>query len=449
MTPDRRILAKFGGSSLADAAQFQKVKAIVAADPARRFVVVSAPGKRNKRDEKITDLLYLCHRLQREGSDFSAPFDKIRQRYLDIERTLGLGTHIAAELDVVQQALTRGASVEYIASRGEYLCALLMADYLGRPFVDASRVIRFCDGRYSDLMTMELRDVVRGMERAVIPGFYGATENGSIVTFSRGGSDITGSVMARAAEVDLYENWTDVDGFLMADPRIVDNPPPMPYVTYCELRELSYMGASVLHEESIFPVRQARIPIHVKNTNAPDAPGTLIIPDSRLLDIPRRGTLTGIAGRRGFTAVTLTRDNLHAQQGFVYRLLGILDRYHVSVESMPSGIDSVTAVMDDRALCGVMDDIYHDIRTELAPDSMQVQSCLALISIVGKGMQRTSGAAATVFAALRDAGVSVRVIDQGALEMSIIIGVEQRDFELAIRAVYGAFMEHSGGHSPH
>lgn len=441
MSEYQSILCKFGGSSLADAAQFRKVKAIVASDAARRYVVVSAPGKRQDGDDKITDLLYACHRQQSEGRDFSAAFAKVRDRYLSIERELALATDIGAELDVIEQAIARGAGADYIASRGEFLCALLMAAYLELPFVDAAAVIRFSDGKYDDARTMERRELVAALPGAVVPGFYGATENGAIVTFPRGGSDITGSVIAKACAVDVYENWTDVNGFLMADPRIVESPRTMEYVTYCELRELSYMGASVLHEESIFPVRQARIPIHVCNTNDPAAPGTWIVSDGDLGRIPPRRTLTGISGRRGFTAITLSRDNLHAQPGYLYRLLGILHRHGVSVDSIPSGIDTISLVVDDRQLHGKMDGIYHDIRVECAPDSVQIASCLALISIVGKGMQRLCGTAARVFDALHRANISARLIDQGTLEMNIIIGVEQRDFENAIRVIYAAFMD--------
>ncbi len=441
MNPTEKKLCKFGGSSLADAVQFRKVKAIVAADPARRYIVVSAPGKRHSGDDKITDLLYACHRLRHDGRDFSDPFSKIRTRYLEIEAALSLPANMEQELDVIEQAIARGASADYIASRGEYLCALLMAAYLGFPFVDAAGVIRFTDGKYDDERTMERRELVAALDRAVVPGFYGATQNGAIVTFPRGGSDITGSVIAKVCAVDVYENWTDVNGFLMADPRIVDDPRTMEYVTYCELRELSYMGASVLHEESIFPVRKARIPIHVCNTNDPSAPGTWIVSDGDLGRIPPRRTLTGISGRKGFTAITLSRDNMHAQAGYLYKLLGILHRYGVAVDSIPSGIDSVSLVIDDRELKGVMDSIYHDIRVECAPDSVQIASCLALISIVGKGMQRLCGTAARVFDALHRANISARLIDQGTLEMNIIIGVEQRDFENAIRVIYAAFMD--------
>ena len=341
-------MTKFGGSSMADAAQFRKVKAIVEADPARQFVVPSAPGKRFPGDDKVTDLLYLCYAQQAEGVPFDDTFDRIAARYLEIERALGLSTNIAAELNAIRKNLENGASEDYLASRGEYLNALLLADFLGFEFLDAAELICFhSDGTYDDETTQKWTQRLEGRRNLVIPGFYGRKRDGSIKTFSRGGSDITGAIVARAVHADVYENWTDVSGFLMADPRIVKDPKVIRTVTYSELRELSYMGATVLHEDSIFPVRKAHIPINVRNTNAPDEPGTMVVPDSYLQYYRREGILTGVAGRRGFTVITVFKDNMHNEIGFGYRLLRVLDRYNISFEHVPSGIDTMSLVVAD------------------------------------------------------------------------------------------------------
>lgn len=436
--------AKFGGSSLSDAGQFQKVAAIVRADKDRRFIVVSAPGKRFSGDEKITDLLYQSVGLASLREDFSAPFGRIRDRFLSIERELGLGeAHMGPALDEIEAALRSGrATRDFVASRGEYLCARLMAAYLGVPMVDAAVFIRFDESGKLDMEATELAGAfLKEMPMAVIPGFYGAMPDGSVRTFSRGGSDITGSIVARLVGASEYENWTDVDGFMMADPRIVPEARIMHAVSYTELRELSYMGASVLHEESIFPVRQARIPIHVRNTNRPEAGGTWIVNEGALMKEHRHGIVAGIAGRRGFTMITLTKDNLHKQPGFAYTLLKILDRHNVTAESMPSGIDNLTVILNDTDIKGKMDRIYHEIRTELKPDTVEIASSIALIATVGHGMARTLGVAARLFTALHEAGVSSRIIDQSPKEMNLIVGVDQRDFENAVRAIYRAFCE--------
>ena len=436
--------AKFGGSSLSDAGQFQKVAAIVRGDPARRFVVVSAPGKRFSGDDKITDLLYRCAALAGRREDFSAPFGQIRDRYLSIERDLGLEqAHMGPALDEIEAALRTGrASRDFVASRGEYLCARLMAAYLGVPMVDAAELICFEPDGSLDMGATERRSAfLQDMPMAVIPGFYGAMPDGSVRTFSRGGSDITGAIVARVVHATEYENWTDVDGFMMADPRIVPEARVMHAVSYEELRELSYMGASVLHEESIFPVREARIPIRVRNTNRPEAGGTWIVNEGTLMKEHRHGIVAGIAGRRGFTMITLTKDNLHKQPGFAYTLLKILDRHDIVVESMPSGIDNLTVILNDTDIRGKMDQIYHEIRTELKPDTVEIASSIALIATVGHGMARTLGVAARLFTALSAAGISSRIIDQSPKEMNLIVGVDQRDFENAVRAIYRAFCE--------
>ena len=435
---------KFGGSSLSDAGQFKKVAAIVRSDPERRFVVVSAPGKRFSGDEKITDLLYRCADLASQREDFSAPFALIRDRYLAIEKDLGLiAAHMGPALDEIEKALASGlVTRDFVASRGEYLCARLMGAYLGVPMVDAAQLIRFReDGELDMDATMLYCAPLKDLPIAVIPGFYGAMPGGTVRTFSRGGSDITGAIIARAVGADVYENWTDVDGFMMADPRIVPEARIMHAVSYEELRELSYMGASVLHEESIFPVREARIPIHVRNTNRPEGGGTWIVNEGTLIKEHRHGIVAGISGRKGFTMITLTKDNLHKQVGFGYNLLKILDRHDISFESMPCGIDNLTIILNDADIKGKMDVLYHEIRTELKPDTVEIASSIALIATVGRGMARTVGVAARLFTALSNAGISSRIIDQSPKEMNLMVGVDQRDFEGAVRAIYRAFCE--------
>ena len=435
---------KFGGSSLSDAGQFKKVAAIVRSDPERRFVVVSAPGKRFSGDEKITDLLYRCADLASQREDFSAPFALIRDRYLAIEKDLGLiAAHMGPALDEIEKALASGlVTRDFVASRGEYLCARLMGAYLGVPMVDAAQLIRFReDGELDMDATMLYCAPLKDLPIAVIPGFYGAMPGGTVRTFSRGGSDITGAIIARAVGADVYENWTDVDGFMMADPRIVPEARVMHAVSYEELRELSYMGASVLHEESIFPVREARIPIHVRNTNRPEGGGTWIVNEGTLSKEHRHGIVAGISGRKGFTMITLTKDNLHKQVGFGYNLLKILDRHGISFESMPCGIDNLTIILNDADIKGKMDVLYHEIRTELKPDTVEIASSIALIATVGRGMARTVGVAARLFTALSEAGISSRIIDQSPKEMNLMVGVDQRDFEGAVRAIYRAFCE--------
>ena len=431
---------KFGGSSLASAEQFRKVKAIIERDAARRYVVVSAPGKRFKGDDKITDLLYRCQALRAKGEPFDAEFSKIADRFTGIRDGLGLDVCIEAELDEIRSRIEAGTTPDFAASRGEYLNGKLLSAYLGYDFPDAAEFIRFRDdGTFDDDATMLRAGVLTAHEKAVIPGFYGRTRSGAIHTFSRGGSDITGAIVAKLTESDVYENWTDVSGFLMTDPRIVPDAKVIETVTYSELRELSYMGATVLHEDSIFPVRKARIPIHVLNTNDPEAKGTMIVPDSMATDKEHMRPITGIAGRRGYTVITLTKDNLHNDLGFSYRLMGILAKNGISAERMPSGIDTISLVIDDKRLTGKMDRLYHDMMVECSPDTVEIASCIALIASVGIGMVRNPGVAAKLFKSLADADVNTRLIDQDSNEMNIIIGVEQRDFERAVEAIYRAF----------
>ena len=433
-------VTKFGGSSLAEAACFQKVKEIVLADPTRKFVVPSAPGKRYPGDEKITDLLYLCYAKASQGIEFDKTFAEIADRYLGIERELGLNTHIGEELTAIQRNIENGASEDYAASRGEYLNGLLLADYLGFTFCDPAELICFhSDGTYDDETTSKWTQNLMKQKNLVIPGFYGRKRDGSIKTFSRGGSDITGAIVARAVQADVYENWTDVSGFLMADPRIVDNPKAIEIVTYSELRELSYMGATVLHEDSIFPVRRAHIPINVRNTNRPEDEGTMVIPDSYLKYYKREGLLTGVAGRTGFTVITVYKDNMHNEVGFGYRLLRVLDRHNISFEHIPSGIDTMSLVISDERLKDNLEAVLREIQQECSPQSIELHSNMALVATVGKGMIRSLGVAARLFNALCEAGINVRMIDQGSSEMNIIVGVENDDLHNAVRAIYKAF----------
>ncbi len=433
-------VVKFGGSSLASAESFRKVKDIVLADKSRKYVIPSAPGKRFPGDEKVTDLLYLCYAQQSSGLSIDDTFAQITERYISIESGLELDAQIAFELSAIQKNILNGASEDYIASRGEYLNGLLLSAYLGFDFLDAAELICFhSDGTYDDETTQKWTQQLSGMSRVVIPGFYGRKRDGSIKTFSRGGSDITGAIIARAAQADVYENWTDVSGFLMADPRIVDNPKAIHIVTYSELRELSYMGATVLHEDSIFPVRRAQIPINVRNTNAPDDEGTMVIPDGYLKYYKRDGILTGVAGRTGFTVITVYKDNMHNEVGFGYRLLRVLDRYNISFEHVPSGIDTMSLVVSDAKLKEHLESVLREIQRDCTPQSIELHSNMALVATVGKGMVRSRGVAAKLFAALSEAGVNVRMIDQGSSEMNIIVGVENDDFQTAVRAIYAAF----------
>jgi aspartate kinase len=431
---------KFGGTSLCNAENFTKVKNIILADKARKYVVPSAPGKRFPGDEKITDLLYLCYAKNSNGLSFDDTFEQITERYVGIEQELGLKTNIASELSAIKKNILSGASEDYIASRGEYLSGLLLADYLGFDFYDAAELISFhADGTYDDETTQKWTQKLADTQNVVIPGFYGRKRDGSIKTFSRGGSDITGAIVARATQADVYENWTDVSGFLMADPRIVENPKVISVVTYSELRELSYMGATVLHEDSIFPVRRAQIPINVRNTNSPEDEGTMVIPDAFLKYYKREGVLTGVAGRKGFTVITVYKDNMHNEVGFGYRMLRVLDRYNISFEHIPSGIDTMSLVISDSKLKEHLEQVLREIQRDCEPQSIEVYSNMALVATVGKGMIRSLGVAARLFGALYEAGVNVRMIDQGSSEMNIIVGIENDDLDTAVKAIYRAF----------
>ncbi len=429
------ITVKFGGSSLADAGQFRKVAEIILADPLRRFVVVSAPGRRYQDDVKVTDLLYQAHDAVGTPA-FSGIIAQIAERYAEIARELGL----TVELDFPQiaEAIGNGASADYCASRGEYLNARLMAAYLERPFLDAADYIFFrADGTLDARRTNEaLHAALAELDGAVIPGFYGANPDGTIRTFSRGGSDITGALVARAAESLCYENWTDVSGILAADPRVVPEAKPIERITYRELRELAYMGASVLHEDAIFPVRKAGIPIRIRNTNHPDAPGTMILKDAADLEAP---PVTGIAGKKDFSIIRIEKAQMNEAAGFIHRVLLPFHRRGLNIEHMPSGIDTISVVLPTAQLRDCRAELLADIRDEVDPDMILVENDLAMIAVVGRGMVRRKGIAAKLFTALAQAGVNIRMIDQGSDELNIIVGVDSADYLCAVQALYHAF----------
>jgi aspartate kinase len=433
------IVTKFGGSSLADANQFKKVKDIILSNDARRYVVPSAPGKRNSKDSKITDLLYLCHAHVSTGISFDEVFNHIRDRYLGIVNDLNLGFDISNHLDIVKQDLENGASSDYAASRGEYLNGLILANYLGFEFIDAKDVMIFtADGSLdSDATDSALKSKLSTTPKAVIPGFYGADKEGNIITFSRGGSDVTGALVAAGIDADLYENWTDVSGFLMADPRIVQNPKPISKITYSELRELSYMGASVLHEDAIFPVREIGIPINIKNTNKPEDDGTFIVKDTDISSKPT--AITGIAGKKDFTVISIAKASMNSELGFCRKLLSILEQHNISFENMPSGIDTVCLVISDSQLKNKKEVVIEEIKRTCNPDSIEVHPNLAMIATVGRGMAKQRGTAAKIFTALSNAEINIRMIDQGSSEMNILVGIENDNFEKGIAAIYNAF----------
>ena len=433
-------VVKFGGSSLASAEQFKKVGDIIRADESRKFVVPSAPGKRFSDDIKVTDMRYGCYALAEAGKDFTKELKAIKTRYEEIIKGLGLKLSLDEEFKTVEKNFKEKAGSDYAASRGEYLNGIIMADYLGYNFIDSAEVIFFDkEGNFDAEKTHKvLSERLAKENRAVIPGFYGANPDGSVRTFSRGGSDVTGSIVAKAAKVDLYENWTDVSGFLVADPRIIKHPKVIKVITYKELRELAYMGASVLHEDAIFPVRQAGIPINIRNTNAPEDPGTMIVKST--CHTPEY-VITGIAGTKGFVAVNIEKDMMNSEIGFGRKVLGVFEKNGVSFEHMPSGIDTMTIFVDQAEFEGKEQHILAGIDREVEPDSVDLESDLALIAVVGRGMKVTRGTAGRIFSALAHAKVNVKMIDQGSSELNIIIGVSNCDFEAAIKAIYDTFVQ--------
>lgn len=434
---------KFGGSSMADAVQFAKVKAIVEADPARRVVVVSAAGKRFKNDHKLTDLLYLCHAHLQYGVACDSIFDMIAQRYLDIRDQLGLKTDLEGEFDVLRARMDRGISQEELVSRGEYFAARLMADYLGFAFVDAASWLKFnLDGTVNEEESYESLRVAASGRQVVIPGFYGVMPDGTIRTFTRGGSDITGALAAAALDADVYENWTDVSGFLMADPKIVDDPQPIERITYAELRELSYIGAQVLHEGTIFPVRQKNIPLNIRNTNQPDHPGTMIREsfDEQPEAMGNR-FITGIAGRKNFTCISVTKTGMSSEIGVLRQMLEILEKYGVSVEYIPSGIDHVSLVVASDKVKSCLYQMVGELQKEIKPDKIHVLENMAIVAAVGRKMAFKPGISGKIFATLGENGINIRMITQGPEELNIIVGVDNKDFASAIRVLYNSFVK--------
>lgn len=436
-----RVVAKFGGSSLSDAGQFAKVKHILSLDARRVFVVPSAPGRRFEGDEKVTDLLYRSYRLKKEGKDFSPAFNAIRERYLSIASELSLKLDVGAQLDEIARMIDQGASEDYCASRGEYLNGLLLADYLGFHFLDPKDVIFFTkDGVFDSEKTNDtLSTVLEKLDNAVIPGFYGSLPDGSIHTFSRGGSDVSGAIVARAAYADIYENWTDVSGFLMTDPRIVKGACPIENITYQELRELSYMGAMVLHEDSVFPVHRAGIPTNIRNTNHPEDRGTMVTHGGAQGQNPY--VITGIAGRKGFSVISVEKAMMNSEKGFGRRVLQAIEESGLSFEHLPTGIDTMCVVVSAKELKPVQDEVVRRIVDLTEPDTVTVHDDMGLIATVGRGMIHNCGTAARLFTALSAAKVNVRMIDQGSSELSILTGVDGPDFETAIRAIYHEFVK--------
>lgn len=432
-------VVKFGGSSLASAEQFKKVGAIIRADGTRRYVVPSAPGKRFSEDTKVTDLLYACYRAANEEI-FQKVLAEIKSRYQEIIDGLELSLSLEEDFKILEDNFRKQIGEEYAASRGEYLNGKIMAAYLGYTFVDPAEMIRFDGNGQFDaeiteaLVAKRLKDVTE----AVVPGFYGAKENGEIKTFSRGGSDITGSIIAGALDVELYENWTDVSGVMVTDPRIIPNPKSIDTITYRELRELSYMGATVLHEDAIFPVRKAGIPINIKNTNAPEEDGTMIVEDT--CKKPPY-TITGIAGKKGFCSLFIEKSMMNAEIGFGRKVLQVLEEQGISFEHIPSGIDTMTIYIHQDEFAEKEQQVISGIHRAVNPDYMELETDFALIAIVGRGMRSNRGTAARIFAALAHANINVRMIDQGSSELNVIVGVKDEDFEPAIRAIYDIFVE--------
>lgn len=440
-------VVKFGGSSLASAEQFKKVGAIIRKDETRRFVIPSAPGKRSSDDTKVTDMLYSCYgqALLEDDMDeepqvhFEDMLEAIHERYREIINGLGLDLSLDEEFKVIRKNFSKKIGRDYAASRGEYLNGIIMAEYLGFEFIDAADVIFFDeDGRLDAEKTDEvLSERLAKAEYAVIPGFYGSRPNGKIKTFSRGGSDITGSIVSKAVHADMYENWTDVSGFLIADPRVVNNPKAIDAITYKELRELSYMGATVLHEDAIFPVRKEGIPINIRNTNAPEDKGTLIV--EATCQKPRF-VITGIAGKKDFASVTVEKAMMNSEVGFCRQVLAVFEENHVSIEHMPSGIDTMTILVHQDELAEKEQKIIAGIHREVKPDALDLESDLALVAVVGRGMRDTRGTAGRIFTALARANINVKMIDQGSSELNIIIGVRNHDFEGAMKAIYEEFV---------
>jgi len=436
----KKIVTKFGGSSLADATQFSKVRGILELEPARQYVVPSAPGKRYKEDDKVTDLLYRCFNQAAKGEDYQPTFARIVDRYMSIARELNLKVDIMSALNEVNERIGQGASADYVASRGEYLNGMLLADYLGWRFLDSATAVFFDEN--GSLDSEKTQQVMSGILAddvpTVVPGFYGCGADGQVKTFSRGGSDITGAIVARAVNADMYENWTDVSGFLMADPRIVDNPREISSITYKELRELSYMGASVFHEDAMFPVHKAGIPTNIRNTNKPYHPGTIISLNAPVeTAVP---TITGIFGHKGYSVISVEKAMMNAELGFGRKVLQVLEDEGISFEHLPTGIDTMCVVVNGEALAPKREEVLSRIVDSVEPDTITVHDHMSIIATVGRGMVHNCGTAARLFSAMSRARINVRMIDQGSSELSIIVGVDDQDFEATIKAIYNEFV---------
>lgn len=433
-------VVKFGGTSLADAEHFKQVASIIKADPSRRYVVASAPGKRMGDDEKVTDMLYNCYNMIRRHEDISNYYQKIVDRYTSIIKGLGINFDITGELEYIKNAMMARSGRDFAASRGEYLNSLILAKYLGFDFIDAENVIFFKENSTFDeeRTNIAMKEELSKHEYAVIPGFYGSMPNGTIKTFSRGGSDVTGSIVARACCADLYENWTDVSGFMMADPRIIKNPLPISTITYKELRELSYNGATVLHEDSIFPVQKEGIAINIRNTNHPEDEGTMIVPFTENHNSDH--IITGIAGKKGFSVINIEKNHMGAEFGFAMRVFKCLDQYEIHTEHLASGIDLMSHIVPEAELNSKIDEFIPELHRVTDADNISVDTGLALVAVVGRGMKETKGTAARIFSTISNAGVNVRMIDQGASELNIVIAVYESDYEKTIKAIYEEFV---------
>ena len=434
-------VCKFGGTSMANASTIKRVVNIIEDDPSRKYIVVSAPGKRNSADVKVTDALYACFNEVQKTGNCDSTFLTVAKRFHEIVNELGVDVDLDENLKVIKEGIEASKTPDYAASRGEYLSAKILAAKLGYDFVDADEIIKFSEK--GELLLNYSLDAVKAklskLDYAVIPGFYGSDTNGKVHTFSRGGSDITGAIVARAMKADVYENWTDVDGFLTADPRIVDNPTTITCLSYKELRELSYMGAEVMHPESIFPVHSVGLPINIKNTFNPSHPGTMIVKTAEQDD--GNSVITGVSGQKGFTIINIEKDMMNNEIGFARRVLSILEYEGISFEHVPSGIDTMSLVIRDEYLGGKMQKILQKIKESVNADNVEIHSGLSLVAIVGHNMASRLGTAATAFKALADAHINVRMIDQGSSELNIIVGVDTCDYEKAINAIYYAFVK--------
>ncbi len=435
-------VAKFGGSSVANAKQFEKVKNIIEHSPNTKYIITSACGKENRDDHKITDLLYLCDAHRKYGVSYDDILNLIEQKYYAIKNDLNLSIDLESEFNTIKKALKEDCSVDYLVSRGEYLTALCLAEYLGATFVDAKDIIAFkYDGEIDLDETKKKLETKPSNKRIVIPGFYGALPNGVIKIMSRGGSDITGAVIANVVDADMYENWTDVSGFLVADPRIIHNPLHIPCINYNELREMSYMGANVLHDDAVFPVRSKNIPINVKNTNDPSDPGTIILNDCSKMDaINPPHSITGITGKKNFTVITLVKNHSSAEVGFLRKILSVFEDYHISIESVPITVDTFSVIVSTSAVEECLYEIVAKLQSELKPDDIHIENHLALVAVVGRAMKEVPGQSGRLLSEFGRNKINIKVINQSSDELSIVVGVDDSDFEKAIHAIYAKFI---------